>query len=56
MRQEFVGKQFIKEVHPRETSKSGGSVTLKEKQPDKGVISGRVPERGNFSVIPSGSS
>lgn len=56
VRQEFVGKQFIKEVHPRETSKSGGSTTLKEKKPDKAVISGRVPERGNFSIIPSGSS
>lgn len=47
-RQEFVCKQFIKEVRPRETRKSGGSMTGREK-PEEGVISGRVPERVTFS-------
>lgn len=55
MRQEFVCKQFTKDVCPRETSKSGSSTALREKQPGKGVISGTVPERVTLA-IPTGSS
>ena len=43
----------MKNVCPRETSKSRGSTTEKEKRPGKGVISGRVPERVT-SVTPTG--
>lgn len=54
VRQEFVCKQYMKDVCPRETSKSRGSTTEKEKRPGKGVISDRVPERVT-SAIPWGA-